>query len=159
MSTSFKEMLRNRCPAVVDFALKWCKAKQRWIEHVYENSIRIYKTKADKNEACRIVLGISKKHRGFNFHYSITWDNLTKEEVEYWNSIEKWVKWFQSNMTGICQDIEIHNEAEELNNIIIEKYLYSLKPANNASLEEKENRMDYIYKFIDYLIVCAKELN
>ena len=35
-------MLRDRCPRVVNYALKWQKAKERWIDHAYANFIKIY---------------------------------------------------------------------------------------------------------------------
>ena len=50
MNTSYREMLRDRVPTVVSFALKWCKAKNAWIEHAYENSIGIYTEKKDRYE-------------------------------------------------------------------------------------------------------------
>lgn len=138
MNTSYREMLRDRCPLMVNFALKWCKAKQRWIDHVYENSIQFYKSKKDKNEACRIILGISKRHRGFDFHYSITWDNLIDEEVEYWKSVEKWVNWFQTQFQAIEQDIDLLNSTkEEIKN----KYLSSY---NSQQVD----------KLVDYLFNC-----
>lgn len=131
-------MLRDRCPLMVNFALKWCKAKQRWIDHVYENSIQFYKSKKDKNEACRIILGISKRHRGFDFHYSITWDNLIDEEVEYWKSVEKWVNWFQTQFQAIEQDINLLNSTkEEIKN----KYLSSYNS-------------EQVDKLVDYLFNC-----
>lgn len=138
MNTSYREMLRDRCPLMVNFALKWCKAKQRWIDHVYENSIQFYKSKKDKNEACRIILGISKRHRGFDFHYSITWDNLIDEEVEYWKSVEKWVNWFQTQFQAIEQDINLLNSTkEEIKN----KYLSSYNS-------------EQVDKLVDYLFNC-----
>ena len=35
-------MLRDRCPATVNFALKYCNAKERWIDHAYSQFIKIY---------------------------------------------------------------------------------------------------------------------
>ena len=37
----YKEMLRDRCPKMVNYALKWRKAKEKWIDHVYSNFIGI----------------------------------------------------------------------------------------------------------------------
>lgn len=142
MNTSYREMLRDRCPIIVDFALKWCKAKQRWIDHVYENSIQFYKSKKDKNEACRIMLGISKKHRGFDFHYTITWDNLIAEEKEYWESIEKWVNWFQIQFQAIEQDISVLN--------------YTKTDIKNKYLSFCSDQ--YGNKLVDYLFSCYEIL-
>lgn len=93
-NTSYKEMLRDRVPLFVDLALKWCKAKEIWINHVYNNFINIYVEKDQRYHATRIVLGISSKYRNFDFNKTIAWDNLTDEEKESWESVETWVSWF-----------------------------------------------------------------
>ena len=54
----YREILRDRCPKIVNYALKWQKAKDAWIEHVYRNFIGIYVNKDDRNNATRIVLGL-----------------------------------------------------------------------------------------------------
>lgn len=87
-------MLRDRVPLFVDLALKWCKAKEIWINHVYNNFINIYVEKDQRYHATRIVLGISSKYRNFDFNKTIAWDNLTNEEKESWESVETWVNWF-----------------------------------------------------------------
>lgn len=106
--TSYKDMIRNRISDMreVDLALKWCKAKDRWINHVYDNFINIYVEKQDRYEAARIILGISNKNRDFNFHETIHWENLDAYENEYWECIEGWIKWFEENYKIIQQDIQ-----------------------------------------------------
>lgn len=73
----YKEMLRDRCPEVVNFALKWCKAKERWINHVYDCFVRIVgdevlengtikSTKKDnKKQVTRVLLGLKKENPDF----------------------------------------------------------------------------------------------
>lgn len=39
-STGYKGMLRDRMPLNLDFALRWCKAKDKWINLVYEEYIK-----------------------------------------------------------------------------------------------------------------------
>ena len=39
-TTGYKGMLRDRCPQVVNYALKWQKAKERWINHTYDKFIK-----------------------------------------------------------------------------------------------------------------------
>ena len=108
MCTSYREMIRNRITEItaVNLALKWCKAKERWINHVYDNFINIYVEKQDRYEATRIVLGISSKNREFNFHETIHWENLDAYENEYWERIEGWVEWFKENYETLQQDIQ-----------------------------------------------------
>lgn len=116
---SYKEMLRDRCPEVINFALKWCKAKQRWIDHVYDCFIRIVgeevrdgkvvKTKKDnKKQTTRILLGIKKgKPRNFAFEETIDWENLTPEETQYWNWVLGWIKWFSVQYAYIENDYSV----------------------------------------------------
>ena len=94
-TNGYKGMLRDRLPKTIDIALKWCKAKERWIDHTYRNFIQMFSEKKDRDEVTRIILGISKKHKGFDFHKSIMWDNLSKEETLYWQNVESWVNWFK----------------------------------------------------------------
>lgn len=110
----YKEMLRDRCPEVVNFALKWCKAKERWINHVYDCFVRIVgdevsengtvkSTKKDnKKQVTRVLLGLKKgKPRFFDFHKTIDWENLTDEEQFYWDWVDNWVEWFSVNYAYI----------------------------------------------------------
>ena len=101
-------MLRNRISenTNVNIALKWCKAKERWIDHVYRSFINIYVEKQNRYEATRIILGISSKNRGFNFHSTIAWDNLDDYEHAYWERVEEWINWFEENLESIQQDIQ-----------------------------------------------------
>ena len=64
-------MLRNRLPDYVDLALKWCKVKELWINHVYNSQINIYADKQERYNATRITLGLSSKERIFKFEDSI----------------------------------------------------------------------------------------
>lgn len=115
-------MLRDRCPKVVDLALKWCKAKTKWVDHVYDHFINIYALKEERYEATRIALGISGKYHNFDFNKSIDWINLDEDEGEYWNVISNWVKWFVNRHATIESDIkdgltndEIISKRKELN--------------------------------------------
>lgn len=111
-------MLRDRVPVVIDLALRWCKAKTKWIDHVYSRFINIYCLKEERYEATRIVLGISGKYRNFDFAKTIDWENLDDDEGEYWSTIQGWVDWFRNRHAAIEQDIK-----DQLSNAqIIGKY-------------------------------------
>lgn len=110
-NTSYKAMLRDRTPLLVDLALKWCKAKECWINHVYDNFINIYTDKEQRYEATRITLGISGKYRNFDFEKTIAWDNLDKDEEKSWQTVKDWVDWFSNHAT------DIKNEYEKIKNI------------------------------------------
>ena len=96
-NTGYKAMLRDRLPYVVNLALKWCNAKNSWVNHVYDAQISIYACNKDRNDATRHVLGLKKHNRYFDFHKSIDWDNLDETEANYWKQIEIWVTWFKMN--------------------------------------------------------------
>jgi len=89
-------MLRNRCPDVVNLALKWCKSKDKWVNHAYKHFVGIYKDKNERDGAARIILGISNKYRKFEFHKTINWDEIDDEEKKHWKIVEDWVNWFQA---------------------------------------------------------------
>lgn len=123
-------MIRDRCPKVVDIALKWCKAKERWIDHVYKNFVNplLYEIVIDSNgktklvrstnevrkNAVRCVLGIADRNRNFDFYKTICWENLDDDEVKYWESIYSWVNWFQAWDLIIQQDIQSGATYEEI---------------------------------------------
>ena len=132
MKTGYKEMLRDRIPITVNIALKWCNAKQKWIDHSYNQFVKVFKSKTDRYETTRIILGISKKQRDFNFNKSIDWDSLTEEQKLYWNRIESWVIWFKKMYSYIVNDYEVSlkmgKDISTLKGEIISKYLTSLDP-------------------------------
>lgn len=107
MTNGYKAMLRDRVPFIVDIALKYLEIKTIWINHVYDNFIKIYKDKDQRYEATRIALGISKKNREFNFHNTIMWENLSREEYDKWNRIKEWIEWFALHYSYIKNDYDI----------------------------------------------------
>lgn len=112
MKTGYKEMLRDRITKMqaVDLALKYCKAKTKWIDYVYNRYIKIFVSKEHRNQTVRIILGISGKYRNFDFHTTIDWDNLEfeqrTEEIKYWKRVEEWVKWFSDSLAYIEDDLK-----------------------------------------------------
>lgn len=148
MNTSYREMLRDRVPTVVSFALKWCKAKNAWIEHVYENSIGIYAEKKDRHEAARTVLGLGRLNRNFDFHYSITWDNLTDEEKDVWNAVESWVHWFEKYWLTIYDSYTSQTDKCKSDDEI----LTHIREHNLSNFKEED-----AITFSNYLFKCCKE--
>ena len=150
MKTGYKEMLRDRLPITVNIALKWCGAKQKWIDHSYNQFINVFKSKTDRYETTRIILGISKKQRNFDFHKSIDWNSLTEEQKLYWDRIESWVIWFKKMYSYIVNDYEVSlkmgKDISTLKGEIISKYLTSLDPVTQE-------------RFADYLIKNLQKEN
>ena len=168
---NYREMLRDRCPKVIDYALKWQKAKEKWIDHAYNYFVKLYGDEIDKDNKIKcsakdnkrhvinLLLGIKKgKAREFDFSKSIDWDNLTEEEIQYWKRVVSWVDWFRTNYAYIENTYSISKKMgkSELDCKveIINTYLTWLMPNNTHSDEEKEAKYAYVDKFVNYLIEC-----
>lgn len=154
-------MLRDRCPKVVNYALKWCRAKEKWIDHVYFNFIRIYADKDQRNNATRIALGISEGNRyDFDFERTIDWDNLTPKEKSYWIKVNGWVKWFMKHYAEVENTYDTYNKLGEnyfdIQVRIIKTHLSWLLPFENAIASVKQAKYDYVDKFSDYLMQCIE---
>ena len=166
--SGYKGMLRDRCPKVVNYALKWQKAKEKWIDHVYSRFIKIIgdefdethiirKSPENKKSVTLMILGIIKgKPKNFKFDSTIDWDNLTDEEREYWHRISSWVYWFSTNHLYIedlyKNGIKVGKNESDLKVEIIQSYLMNLMPKENCSDEEKEAKYKYIDNLVDFLI-------
>ena len=160
-TTGYKGMLRDRCPKVVNYALKWQKAKERWINHAYINFIKIYCDKRERNNATRIILGIAKFYRNFEFDKSIDWENLTPEETIYWKRVSSWVEWFMKTYAYIENSYEIsrQNGKDEFSIKVelINGYLSKLLPDKTDDEEEKQAKYNYVDKLVNFLIDCFEE--
>lgn len=104
-TNGYKGMLRDRLPKTVDIALKWCKAKEQWINHTYDNFIGIFSENKEKNNATKVILGISTRYKSFDFHKTIMWDNMTEIEIQHWKNVESWVNWFRTNYIYIQNEV------------------------------------------------------
>ena len=120
MIKGYKAMIRDRCPYVVDIALKWCtefgrlanqeidpskrfkfKVKTRWIDRVYQENVAIYVKKDEKVSALHKALGLRKGKQEFNFADSINLESINntwnKLEKQFWIWVNSWVVWFIDN--------------------------------------------------------------
>lgn len=134
-------MLRDRMPRTVSIALKWCKAKERWIEYVYSRWVSIVMNdKQWREQVIRDMLGLSKYHREFNFHYTIQWRENTEKENVYWSSIESWVLWFQEYYMYIENIYNINNSRgiseDQIKKEITIKFLSNVNPTIKDKLAE-----------------------
>lgn len=152
MKNGYKGMLRDRCPKTINFALKWCKAKDRWVEHTYNGFVRSLKENEDRKKATRAVLGIRKgRSKNFDFHRSIFWDQfgMTEEETAYWKWVEGWVDWFRATFIYIKNMYENNlsdgnYEEETFKQKLIDKFLKTLDEKTQQDLS-------------NFLIKCLKE--
>lgn len=132
MNQGYKGMIRDRCPEVIDLALKWCKAKERWVDRVYSTNVRLYKTEDEKSHAVRLALGIHEgKQRSFNFADSINlsllgfYENYTGER-HYWLWVTSWVNWFVENYK-YWANIYSYSTKEQFMKRFTDLYLEELK--------------------------------
>jgi hypothetical protein len=148
-NSSYREMLRNRVPKVVGYALKWCKAKERWLDHVYNNFVGIYVHKKDRKSAARTCLGIREgKPKWFEFHESIMWDQfgMSEDEKEYWLWVEGWVNWFKKNFQVINNDYKTSKMVGKENMFKDRLREYYLK---NTDEGEREKLVNFIMNCLE----------
>ena len=167
----YRGMLRDRCPTVVDYALKLAKAKEKWVEHSYCYFIKILGSELDLNNrvlhtaaenkrvVMKILLGLKKgKPINFDFHRTIDWDNLTKDETSFWQDVELWVNWFRTKYAYAQNAYEISRgkgKSEfDLKVELIRNYLSSMLPEETDSDEEKQKQYEYVDSCADFIIKC-----
>lgn len=161
-------MLRDRTPKLVSFALKWCKVKEAWLDHVYKNWIWIYVDNKERLEATRRVLGykypkdMKSKEKFFKFEDTIAWDSLTTEETESWKRVAEWVSWFCNTVPNIKEEYEISkNKGTDLTDIkrnIMLNYLYNYCPTKEDNEETRKKKNKYLNDLTDFLINCFENL-
>ncbi len=135
----YKAMLRDRIPSTIDIALKFCKAKQRWVDYVYDEFIHPYTNNSDKSFTVKHILGETcrtdkhgNKHIVYHvdFHHSINWDELSPSYVQYWQWVETWVLWLQKNLLYIQNNIESLRDLgyteEQITSILTDQYSSAL---------------------------------
>lgn len=84
----YKEMLRDRMPLMLDLALRWCKAKERWINYAYDNVIK--KNPRDKRSiAVKVILGIKQKWKRQEIYDQLRYVELKPVTREQVNKIPK----------------------------------------------------------------------
>lgn len=157
----YREMLRDRCPKVVNYALKWQKAKEKWIDHAYNSFVKIYVDKDQRNRTTRILLGIEdEKHPHFDFNKTIDWDNLTPKEKTYWMRVLGWVKWFSKRYAHIESAYKISKtkgkDDFDIQIEIIRDYLSWLLPSDKCTKEEKEAKYQYVDNLAEFLMRCIE---
>lgn len=81
MKTGYKEMLRDRMPRTLSLALKWCKAKEKWLSYVYSNHIKV----VPKNMRSNIVkqcLGLKPKWTTSDMHAYLPLKGVSHERID-----------------------------------------------------------------------------
>lgn len=80
----YKAMLRDRMPLMLDLALKWCKAKERWINYVYDNVVKKY-PQNKRSVVVKQILGIKQRWKRQEIYDQLRYVEfkpVTKEQVD-----------------------------------------------------------------------------
>lgn len=75
--SGYKQMIRDRMPQILNVALTYCKAKNRWIDYVYENNIKKY-PKEKRSDAVKIALGIKQRWKRQEIYDHMRYVHLDK---------------------------------------------------------------------------------
>lgn len=158
--TGFKQMLRDRCPKVVGYALRWCKVKEMWLDHVYRNFIWVFSDKKLRLSMTRDLLGNNSK-KMFVFEDTIDWDNLTKEQTIFWKNICSWVSWFQKEYKFIENEYSISikkgYDIIDIKRSIMLNYLTDWCPNSEDDAKTKKEKSKKLNEFVDFLIDCFED--
>lgn len=169
--TGYKQMLRDRCPKLVSYALKWCKVKEAWLKHVYQYSICLeHKSKHDKLIATRKVLGykdpknMKNKQREFKFEDTLHLEAFESEEERiFWKKMIKFVSWFQKTVPLIEDEYKISKlggaELIDLKRGIILNWLSDYFPTTQDDEKVRKEKNKFVNDLADYLIDCFENLN
>ena len=94
----YKAMIRDRMPEMLDLALRWCKAKQRWIDYVYENVVK-REPQEKRSVVVKTVLGIKQRYKRQNIYDQIRYVEMkpvTKEQVNKIPKSELYMKFSET---------------------------------------------------------------
>lgn len=153
-NTGYREMLRDRCPKVVSLALKYCKAKEAWLNHAYKSWIWIYQSKNERLKATKQLLG--NKSKPFCFADTIDWENLNLEEKCYWMTISRWVSWFQNKYAYIENAYSISKgkgySIEDIKYELMLSYMLEMCPNSEDNAETKQRKNKQVNELADFLI-------
>lgn len=157
-NTGYRQMLRDRTPKIVIYALKWCRVQEAWLDHVYNNWIWLYKSNEERLGVTKKLLGLDKKPNHFVFKDTIMWDNFTQEEKNSWENVVSWVSWFQETYAYIENAYSISKtKGKDIVDIkleIMENYLSDYCPTEEDSNKERERKSNFVNKLCDFLINC-----
>lgn len=81
-------MLRDRMPKMLDLALRWCKAKDRWINYVYDNIIRKYPSEK-RSVIVKTILGIKQQYKHQEIYDTLRYVEFKPITMEQVKSIPK----------------------------------------------------------------------
>lgn len=151
-NVGYKEMLRNRIPTTLNLTLLWCKCKTEWVEYVYNNMIRIFADKQERDKVIRVILknrtqddpyGAHKN--SFDFKGSINWFDLNEDEEEHWKYVSDWYDWFDHYYPIIVSELKELYYDDPVGNV---KSLVSTYAMNDLDDEWQDKLAEFLIKNI-----------
>lgn len=76
----YREMLRDRMPLVLSLALKWCKAKEKWLSYVYENHVKIV-SKDKRATRVKQCLGLKPRYTTNDLHAYLWQSGISHKRI------------------------------------------------------------------------------
>ena len=103
----YKGMIRDRMPLMLNLALKWCRAKERWINYVYDNVVRKY-PENKRSIVVKQILGIKQRWKRQEIYDQLRYVEfkpVTKEQVDRIPKSELYMKFSDTiNWAALSQD-------------------------------------------------------
>jgi hypothetical protein len=161
MASGYRQMLCDRMPQTLDIALRWCKAKNKWVDYVYDHFIQKY-PQNERSRAVKQVLGLTnyynideiimffrirgmkqsnnipKEELKLSFKDTMNWEELAGRDVNElnnWKAINSWVVWFKCWYSYIESTVKISIKNGKVYSEICKeieyKYLIKIEDTSN----------------------------
>ena len=114
----YRKLISDRIPKTWDMALRWCKCRKRYIERIYDYTVRPYTLDIMHTQKQKISLIEKEIFDAVNpknsFAYGLELHRLRTEEnlklLTYWEDIVQWVNWFSSHTLYIQEDAKFYSD-------------------------------------------------
>ena len=99
----YRKMISDRIPSVWDMTIRWCKCRNRFIEYVYDNVVRPYKTDVmhSRKEKAKLISKQLKDElnpMSTSFRETVRLTKLLTynktEDFNYWKVVADWNDFF-----------------------------------------------------------------
>lgn len=159
--TGYRQMLRERTPKLIIYALKSCKMLETWLNHVYKNKIWIYPTKKKRLEETRHILGLDKKNPSFCFEDTLDKDNLSAKDMKVWDEVIRRVSWFTQKYAYAENAYNISKlkgrSVVDLKLELMTKYLQDFCPTKDDDAATRRRKSNNVNNLADFIIDCFED--
>lgn len=140
----YRKMISDRIPPIWDMTIRWCKCRNRFIEHVYDRVVRLYRNDVMHTRKERAKLISKELKEDLNptitdfrevvrLKYLFAYGNII--DYQYWKSVADWNQFFATHVQYIKNTCLIAKKTkgtkhDELVKEISERYNIDLKLAD-----------------------------